>query len=71
MLHIEEHPKAFENKIREAFECVQNNLNKGIPEVGIPSFNPLQIDSLTINLTTAIPSKIVKYGGLNIKIFLN
>ncbi|XP_019864894.1 uncharacterized protein LOC109594145 [Aethina tumida] len=39
-----------EDKINQTVECVRTTLTTGIPELGLPSFDPLIIENFTLNL---------------------
>lgn len=41
--------RVFEDQIKKVVSCLQENLNKGIPEVGLPSFDPLKVEADTID----------------------
>ncbi|GJQ74799.1 hypothetical protein Trydic_g21638 [Trypoxylus dichotomus] len=40
--------RAFEQQISDALECVRDILVSGLPDQGLPSFNPLEIPSILI-----------------------
>ncbi|GJQ74793.1 hypothetical protein Trydic_g21635 [Trypoxylus dichotomus] len=43
--------RAFEQQISDALECVRDLLVSGLPDKGLPSFNPLEIPSSSVDLS--------------------
>lgn len=46
---LDKKTRVFESNIKDALNCLKTNLNSGIPELGLPSFDPLHIETATAN----------------------
>lgn len=43
--------RILEDEVTEVLECVRGVLKTGIEEVGLPSFEPLEVEHLVVNVT--------------------
>lgn len=41
--------RVFEDIINKSVECVRSTLSEGIPDLGLPSFNPLVLNNATLD----------------------